>query len=123
MNVRGGAGGSEQRRRIAVSEGPRAQLLATLARAMGVEVAADPRAEVDLRIVEAEEPEELATDSEAPTMVLATRRLKDSETVALRRAGARWVLDADASVLDAAFALSELLFETIAEQRRYWRSI
>jgi hypothetical protein len=131
MQTRARTGGSERRRRIWVSSGPRAELIAALAKAIGLDVVRESEPidalgpELDLRVVEADKPEDLPSSSSdpCPLMVVATRRLREAEASVLRRSGARWVLDGEASVLDASFALSELLFHTIAEQRRYWRSL
>lgn len=125
MSMRGRSGGGERRRRVWVSGANRAELVAALAKAIGFDVVDEDGGELDLRVVEVDRVDELPSTGsmDCPLMVVATRRLGDAEAAALRAAGAQWVLDGDATLLDAAFALSELLFRTIAEQRRYWRDI
>lgn len=58
-----------------------------------------------------------------PILVVSGRRLRDAEISELKRAGATRVLDRDASILDLAFAFSDLLFLTRIEQRRYAKAL
>lgn len=124
METRAQAGGIE-RKRILIRSSKDADLIAALARILGLEIASGPEESHDLVVLEADRVEDLppASERRAPLMLIASRRLRYGEAEALRAAGARFVLDAEASLLDLAFALSELLFETISEQRRYWRSL
>jgi hypothetical protein len=101
------------------------ELVAALGRAKGVDLVEHPHDDIDLVITETAEPSAarvIAAQGRAPLLVLADRRLRVTERQALLDAGARRVIDSDSSILDLGFAISELLFDTFAEQRRYHKS-
>ena len=114
-----------EQRQICVTEGPAASVVATLAEALGYRVARGGgahRLDVcrDLWVVEASRAEALAPYSgAAQLLVVAPRRLRTGQVQRLRAAGANRVLDAEACLLEAAFALTDLLFETCHDQRHY----
>ncbi len=112
--------GGDRRHRIAVRGHDRAARVAAIARAIGVEVVED--GPIDWAVVETDDPAALAA-VEVPVLVIAPRRLRHAQIVALAEAGAQRVLDAEATVLDVLLALTELSFSTTAEQRRWWRKI
>lgn len=76
----------------------------------------------DLLFIDAERVDDVPRQKSAPIVAVSARRLRAMEVDALHDAGASAVLDADASVLDAAFAASDLLFATYAQRRRYGRT-
>lgn len=111
------------RKHILVSEGGAASVVATLAEALGCRVLPDGAARggppaVDLEVVDAARPEALARAS-APVVAVAERRLRRGEVQRLLAAGAARVFDGRACLFEAAFGLTELLFETCREQRRH----
>src|SRR5258705_9254319 len=115
-------GGFERRKRIRV-DGERARgVVHALVVAQGFAVVeADEPAEV--AIVEVAGPQDLEVWREGPPAIaLSRRRLREGELRALKDAGARAVIDADSSVLDLAFALSEIAFGTRSAMRRYGRA-
>lgn len=115
------SGGMERRKRIRV-EGQRTKgIVRALAVAQGFAVV-DEGEPADLAIVEAASAADLADQRELPVIALSRRRLRESELRAMREAGARAVTDADSSVLDLAFAISEIAFGTRAAMRRYGRT-
>src|SRR5215470_8796531 len=76
----------------------------------------------DLVFIDAERADDVPRSSSVPMIAVSARRLRAIEVDALQQAGVSAVLDADASVLDAAFAASDLLFATYAQRRRYGRT-
>jgi hypothetical protein len=111
--------------RAADSSSDLIELVAALGRAKGVDLVEHPLDEIDLVITETAEPSAvrvIASHGRAPLLVLADRRLRPHERQALLDAGANRVVDSDSSVLDLGFAISELLFDTFVEQRRYHKS-
>jgi hypothetical protein len=113
------------KRQVCVGEGRAASVVATLAEALGYHVARGSgvqRLDVcrDLWVVEATQPEALAPyHGAARLLVVAPRRLRAGEAHRLRAGGAHRVLDTEACLLEVAFALTDLLFETCHHQRRY----
>lgn len=96
-----------------------------LAEAQGFEVVARA-SEADLVVLETSEPAEvqrLISERASTVLVVAPRRLKTADVLALRQAGAARVLDGESCLLDLAFAFGELLFRTSAEQRRYSKAV
>lgn len=116
------SGGIERRKRIRV-DGERARgVVRALVVAQGFALVEENEA-ADLAIVEVSGPGDLAERREGPPAIaFSRRRLRESESRALKDAGARAVIDADASVLDLAFAISEIAFGTRAAMRRYGRA-
>lgn len=113
-----------RRKRVLVTGQRTGSLVSALAVAQNIDVAAEDAPGVDLIVLEASTPDEVRSRiNGAPRamLVVVPRRLREAETKAFRDAGASCVLDADACILDVAFAMSDLLFETIAELRRYGR--
>jgi hypothetical protein len=110
----------DRKHRIVVRGRERAARVASIARAIGVEVVDE--GPYDWAIVETDDPGALE-QVDAPALVIAPRRLWHAQVVSLTGAGARRVLDAEATVLDVLLALTELCFVTTAEQRRWWRKI
>jgi len=118
------AGGQLARRRICVSRNRIGSAVRALAEAQGHEVVGfEDDGRVDLIVIDGDDhtPEMMAHD--VPVLALSARRLRDLEITDLKRGGATRVLDGDASLLDLAFAFSDLLFETRLEQRRYARHL
>lgn len=103
-----------------------APLIRALAEAEGlVTIQGDDPGDVDLIVLEAGTPDAvgLVIDGHSvPTLVIADKRLRDSQLRAFRAAGATLVIDRESSLLDVAFAFSELLFESRQAHRRYDRS-
>ncbi len=98
-----------------------ASVVGALAVAQGHGVAGDS-SRCDLIVVEAQAPDDLPRAKPGrPMLVVTRRRLRDRDVRAFEAAGAARVVDADSSVLCVAFALSELLFSTLHEQRQYGR--
>jgi hypothetical protein len=131
MTTREPTGEGERRRRrirairAADSSSDLMELVAALGKAKGVDLVDHPEDDIDLVITETAEPSAvrvIASQGRAPLLVLADRRLRQSERQELLDAGANRVIDSDSSVLDLGFAISELLFDTFVEQRRYHRS-
>ncbi len=115
------SGGIERRKRIRV-EGERTKgIVRALAIAQGFAVVEDGEA-ADLSIVEVAGAADLAVERESPAIALSRRRLRESEHRAMREAGVRAVIDADSSVLDLAFAISDIAFGTRASMKRYGRT-
>lgn len=119
---------SERRKRIGVEFGMGADgshvadVVASLARAQGHLVVSQEAGDVDLVVVGADEPDDIRHRSgfgKPLLLVVVRRRLRDIEVKAFEGAGAHGVLDAEASLLDVAFAFSDLLFRTVHEERRY----
>lgn len=114
-----------EEKEVCCADGPAASVVATLAEALGYRVSrggASGKLDVcrDLWVVEATGAEALAPYLGASRLlVVAPRRLRAGEAQRLRAAGAHRVLDAEASLLEAAFALTDLLFVTCHHQRRY----
>ena len=106
------------RRRAIVRGGERAERVASIARAMGIEVVAEGPAE--LAILETDDPAVVAAAG-APALILVPRRLWAAQTKVLEDAGARRIVEGDATVLDVLVAVTEILFSTCAEQRRWWK--
>src|SRR5688572_17037955 len=95
------SGGTERRRRVRV-ECERAAVVRALAAAQGFAVV-EENEPADLAIVEVTGPQDLTERHDsAPVIAVSRRRLRESEQRSLREAGARAVLDAEASVLDLA---------------------
>lgn len=120
----GGSGGTSLERRRILVRGLRAgPVLAALVEAQGYQALEDePPEGCDLVILEAEGPDDIPAGAvEGPLVVLTPRRLRAAEQEAFRARGAQRVLDSESSVLDLAFALSDLLFTTVCQQRRYAR--
>ena len=115
------AGGQRARRRVCVSRKHAGGAVSALAETQGHEVVGfEDDGRFDLIVIDGDEIHPLQMRSrEAPVLVLALRRLRDPEITDFKRAGATRVLDGDASLLDLAFAMSDLLFDTRIEQRRY----
>src|SRR5262245_25081479 len=116
------SGGTERRKRIRV-DCERAQgVVRALASAQGFAVV-DEKEPADLAIVEVGGPQDLLAKREViPIVAMARKRLRELELRALKDAGARAVIDADSSVLDLAFVISETAFGTCASMRRYGRT-
>ena len=77
----------------------------------------------DLVVVEASVPSDVSDalgDAER-CLAVSPRRLRSEARRGFSQAGASLVLDVEASVLDVAFACTELLFATVHEQRRATR--
>lgn len=109
------------RKLVFVGEGEAASVIATLAEALGHRVLRRRGDRpVDLEVVEATRPEELPPPGDGQARVaVAPRRLRAGEAQRLLAHGAGKVLDAEACLLEAAFALTDMLFSTCREQRRY----
>jgi hypothetical protein len=125
MEMRGLSGNIEAKKRIRISASRAAlgDLVRSLAATSGFEIA--DQGPADLVVVEASNPAhvERAFGPELlPVLAIAPRRLSYEERNALTGAGAERIVDSTSSLLDLAFALSELLFETAREQRRYHRA-
>lgn len=124
MNASSVPASSEQRKRVRV-EGPNVgALVAALAEAEGIDVITDGTA--DLLVLEADcakAVSELSGGGRIPLLAVSPRRLRDGERQQLAAAGAARVIDSESTFLDVAFAFSELLFESFAEQRRYGRRL
>lgn len=116
--------GVDRRPRICVRGQERAARVAAIARAIGVEVVEEgaDAGPIDWAVVETDDPAALAA-VQVPSLVIAPRRLRHAQIVALAEAGAQRVLDAEATVLDVLLALTELSFSTTAEQRCWWRKL
>lgn len=118
----GFAGGDHPRKRIRIAGRRAAGVVRALAEAQGHAIVTGDREAIDLLVLEVSEPREVALHGDgAPLLAVVDRRLRALESRAFREAGASAVVDAEASVLDLAFALSDLLFGTYVEQRRYGR--
>lgn len=119
------AGGQLARRRICVSRNHDGGAVRALAEAQGHEVVGfEDEGKLDLIVIDGDEVHPLQIGSRnAPVLVLFARRLRDQEIMDLKRGGATRVLDGDASLLDLAFAFSDLLFDTRIEQRRYAKQL
>ncbi len=115
------AGGQLARRRICVARNHASGPVRALAEAQGHEVIEfEDEGHIDLIVVDGDEVHPLqASMRGVPVLVLSARRLRDPEITDLKRGGATRVLDGDASLLELAFAFSDLLFDTRLEQRRY----
>lgn len=115
------AGGQLVRRRICVFRSQLGEAIRALAEAQGHEVLdVEDAGDVDLIVIDGDQIHPIAARTrDVPMLVVSERRLRDPEITDLKRAGATRVLDADASLLDLAFAFSDLLFDTRIEQRRY----
>ncbi len=113
------------RKNICVSHGRAATVVATLAEALGHRVTRGGHTcasdvPCDLWVVQTDEPEALAPYvSGPPTLVVAPRRLRTGQSQRLFEAGAQRVLDVEACLLEVTFSLTELLFGTCCEQKRY----
>ena len=121
MSVTGGH--ATPSRRICIRGEGIAQTAIALAEAQGHHVLAPTERHGDchLEIQEAAHPEEV-TAANVPLIVLVRRRLRSFEAHAFQQAGADRVVDTSATVLDLAFAFSDLLFDTLCAQRRYARA-
>src|SRR5687768_815554 len=115
------SGGTERRKRVRL-ECERAAVVRALAIAQGF-VVVEENEPADLAIVEITSPQDLTERHDsAPVIAISRRRVRESEQRALKDAGARFVIDAESSVLDLLFAISELAFGTRAGMRRYGRA-
>src|SRR5262245_46302674 len=112
----------ERRKRIRV-DGERARgIVRPLVLAQGFAVV-EENEPADLSIIEVAHPQDLGVLAEGPPAIaLSRRRLREGELCVWKAAGARAVIDADSSVLDLAFAISEIAFGTRAAMRRYGRT-
>jgi hypothetical protein len=117
--------GGRARRRICLSRKHLGGAVSALAEAQGHEVVGfEDDGRFDLIVIDGEEIHPLQMSSrEAPVLVMSLRRLRDPEITDFKRSGATRVLDGDASLLDLAFAMSDLLFDTRTEQRRYAKTL
>ncbi len=113
------------RRHICVSVGPAATVVATLAEALGYRVTRGgiedaQNADCDLWVLETTQPSEVGGYAGgAPVLVVASQRLRGGQQQRLCAAGADRVLDVGACLLEVAFGLTDLLFDTGHAQRRY----
>lgn len=114
-----------ERRHIGVSAGPAATVVATLAEALGYRVTRGGTEDVqsaacDLWVLETTQPSEVGGFiGKAPVLVLASQRLRAGQQQRLCAAGAGRVLDVGACLLEVAFGLADLLFDTGHAQRGY----
>lgn len=115
------SGGTVERKRVWVDGARAACVVRALAEAQGLCVV-DDDARADLAVVEAARPAELGgITTRLETIVVSSRRLREPERRALLDAGARAVIDGESSVLDVAFAFSDLLFGSRTKLRRHDR--
>jgi hypothetical protein len=120
MSVLGGT--ATRIKRIGITGDGVASVARALARAQGHDVVEVHEA-CDLAVVEASRPEEVEVYEDGRTVVVVVpRRVRSSELERFRAVGAARVFDATASVLDLAFAFSDLLFDSLCAQRRYARA-
>lgn len=120
MSVLGGH--ATPSRRICVRGDGVAQTAVALAEAQGHQLLAQGGAQGECHLViqEAAHPEDVSA-ANVPVIVMVRRRLRSFEARAFEQAGADRVIDANATVLELAFAFSDLLFASLCEQRRYAR--
>jgi hypothetical protein len=113
----------DRRRRVCIAV--QGAVVRALAESQGHEVVGfEEDGAVDLYVLDGVDIHPLQISApKVPILVVSDRRLKDSDVDDLRRGGSAKVIDRDASILDLAFAFSDLLFETRAEQRRYARRL
>lgn len=117
-----GSGGID-RRRVRVIGGRAACVVRALAEAQGLLVVeGDAAAEVSVAEIETGEDLRARVAEGLPLVAVVGRRLREGEAKQLRDAGARAVIDAESSLLDVAFVLSDHLFSTRQEQRRHTRA-
>ncbi len=117
--------GDELEKKRIYADGDRAAgVVAALARIQGYALVNSPES-ADLQVIDAHLPERLqqALQQNCPVVALSERRLRPMEITALREMGAAKVLHGESSVLDVAFVLSDLLFETSHAHRRYARQL
>lgn len=118
-------GNRVRKKRVRVAGTGISEVALALAEAQGLEVVSRA-SEADLVVLETSDPaevERLRTERASTVLVVAPRRLKTADVLALRQAGAARVLDGESCLLDLAFAFGELLFRTSAEQRRYAKAV
>jgi hypothetical protein len=117
------SGGTFVRKRVRVDGDRAACVVAALAETLGLEVVRGDEPVAELVVAEIESTADIANvKTSSPIIALVHRRLRDGEAKALREAGARGVIDRESSILDVAFAFSEILFATRNEQKRYYRA-
>ncbi|MCK6547909.1 PilZ domain-containing protein [Myxococcota bacterium] len=115
------SGGTAERKRVWVDGARAACVVRALAEAQGLAVV-DDDARADLAVVEGTDADALGGIARRlPTIVVSPRRLREPERRALLAGGVRAVIDAESSVLDVAFAFSDLLFGSRTMLRRYDR--
>ena len=97
------------------------ELIVALARAIAIDVT-DEIDGADLVVLQtscAQEVRHTLRGVQAPALVIAPVRLKAGHLQSMREAGACAVIDAEASILDVVFGISDLLFDSIRAQSRY----
>ncbi len=114
--------GAASNRRIGASGETVATLIATLAEVQGYRVG-PPDPEASLNIQEVGAAKDVCLVGESPTVAVVLRRLRLGERVAFREAGARQVLDADATLTDLAGVVVDTLFDGICQARRHARRL
>src|SRR5262245_51948355 len=112
----------ERKKRIRVDSERARGIVRPLVLAQGFAVV-EENEPADLSIIEVAHPQDLGVLGDGPPAIaLSRRRLREGELCVWKAAGARAVIDADSSVLDLAFAISEIAFGTRCAMRRYGRT-
>lgn len=120
MSDRGGT--ALEKRQICILGDTLATTVAALADAQGHRLVDQPSANTDLIVVEADHLSQAHFFKNIPVLLIIPRRLRDSEVRHFLDQGATRVIDGESSILDVAFAFSDLLFGSCLEQRRYARA-
>lgn len=126
MTVRDLGGVERRKKRVLLSAGSVAELIKAFTEAAGFEIAADRFGPVDLLVLETADLDNVIRAKRLGAkaiLVIVPRRLRESERRRFEEAGAAGVVDEEASILDLAFAFSDLLFDSTNEQRRYMKSL